>query len=313
MGRERLPAHVRRLPAPRRAARRPLRPPAAVPDRDHALHRRLRRLRARDLAGVPDRGARRPGPRRCDRLGRLAVADDGPLHRAGGAGEGDGHLRLRRRGRRQRRRAPRRRPHRPARLALDLPRQRPDRDRRLPRLAAAAPRRQGRGGGPEARRRRRGDRDRGADARRLRDRERQRSGVDVDADDRAARRGGRALGRLPRDRVPRRRAARAAPPVPAPQRGDREHRRCALGGGDVRVVLPLRALPAARARLQPAPGRTRLPAGEPDHGRLLDRALGEARAPLRPPAPARDGSQRSPPSGSSSSRAPRSTGTSSST
>ena len=33
LGRERLPAHLRRLPAARRPARRPLRPPAAVPDR----------------------------------------------------------------------------------------------------------------------------------------------------------------------------------------------------------------------------------------------------------------------------------------
>ena len=38
LGRERLPAHVRRLPAARRPARRPLRPAAAVPDRDRALH-----------------------------------------------------------------------------------------------------------------------------------------------------------------------------------------------------------------------------------------------------------------------------------
>ena len=83
-------------------------------------------------------------------------------------------------------------------------------------------------------------------------------------------------------------AARAAPPLPAPERRDRERRRRALGGGDVRVVLPLGALPAARARLQPAPGRARVPAGEPDHGRVLDRALGEARDALRHPAPARD-------------------------
>ena len=47
LGRERLPAHLRRLPAARRPARRPLRPPAAVPDRHRALHARLARLRAR--------------------------------------------------------------------------------------------------------------------------------------------------------------------------------------------------------------------------------------------------------------------------
>ena len=109
-----------------------------VPDRDRPVHRRLDRLRARRLAGVPDRRARRAGPRRRDRLGRLAVADDEPVHRAGRAREGDGRLRLRRRGRRQHRRAARRRAHRRARLALDLPRQRADRCRRLRRLAPAA-------------------------------------------------------------------------------------------------------------------------------------------------------------------------------
>ena len=79
------------------------------------------------------------------------------------------------------------------------------------------------------------------------------------------------------------RAARAARALPAAQRRDRERRRRALGGGDVRLVLPLGALPAARARLQPAPGRPRVPAGEPDHGRVLARALGEARDALRHP------------------------------
>ena len=42
MGRQRLPAHLRRLPPARRAARRPLRPPPAVPDRHRALHRSRR-------------------------------------------------------------------------------------------------------------------------------------------------------------------------------------------------------------------------------------------------------------------------------
>ena len=46
-------------------------------------------------------------------------------------------------GRRQHRRAPRRRAHRRARLALDLPRQHPDRHRGLRALAAAAARRAG--------------------------------------------------------------------------------------------------------------------------------------------------------------------------
>ena len=59
------------------------------------------------------------------------------------------------------------------------------------------------------------------------------------------------LARLPRDRVARRLAAGAARPVPPAQRRRRERRRRALGGRDVRLVLPLRALPAAGARLHP--------------------------------------------------------------
>ena len=77
--------------------------------------------------------------------------------------------------------------------------------------------------------------------------------------------------------------------LPAAQPRNRERRRHPLGGRDVRVVLPLGSLPAARARLQPAEGRSRLPALEPDHGLLLDRPLGEARDALRDQAAARDG------------------------
>ena len=77
-----------------------------------------------------DRRARRAGRRRRGRLRGLALADDEPVHRARRARQGDGHLRLRGLGRRLDRRAARRRPHRRARLALDLPRQHPDRRRR---------------------------------------------------------------------------------------------------------------------------------------------------------------------------------------
>ena len=69
------------------------------------------------------------------------------------------------------------------------------------------------------------------------------------ADARPARRAPCAAGALPRDRVARRVAAGAARPVPAAQRRRREHRRRALGCRDVRLVLPLGALPAAGARL----------------------------------------------------------------
>ena len=68
--------------------------------------------------------------------------------------------------------------------------------------------------------------------------------------------------RVHRDRVARRVAARAAAAVPDPERRDGERGRRALVGGDVRVVLPLGALPAAGARLRLAPGRPRVPARE---------------------------------------------------
>ncbi len=114
-------------------------------------------------------------------------------------------------------------------------------------------------------------------------------------------------------RVARRGAADAARPLQAPQRRHLEHRRHPLVGGHVRDVLPLGALPAARARIQPAPGRPGLPAREPDHGRLLARALGEDRDALRHAAAPRrrNGVRRR--SGSRSSRALRSTPASRST
>ena len=132
LGRERLPAHLRRLPAARRPARRPLRPPPAVPDRASRSSRCASlACGLATIAGAAGRGAGGAGPRRRGRLGGRALADHDPLHRAGRAGEGDGRLRLRHGRRRQHRRAARRRPHRRAQLALDLPRQRPDRHRRL--------------------------------------------------------------------------------------------------------------------------------------------------------------------------------------
>jgi MFS family permease len=70
---------------------------------------------------------------------------------------------------------------------------------------------------------------------------------------RPARRGRRAARRVLLDRGARVVAAGAARPVPDPQRRDGEHRRRPLVGRDVRVVLPRRPLPPARARVQPAP------------------------------------------------------------
>ena len=179
LGRERLSAHLRRLPSPRRPARRPLRPPPPLPDRPHDLHPRLARLRPGDLAGVPHRGAGGAGLRRRDRLGGRALVDHDPLHRACRAREGDGHRRLRALRRGDRRRASRRRPHRRALLALDLPRQHPRGRGGLRALPRAASGRSGPGSRPAPRHRGRGHGDGVAHARRLRDRERERGRLDV--------------------------------------------------------------------------------------------------------------------------------------
>ena len=61
----------------------------------------------------------------------------------------------------------------------------------------------------------------------------------------------------------------------------REHRRCAVGGGDVRVVLHLRAVFAARAWIRPAAGGARVPAREYHHGGVFARPVREDRHALR--------------------------------
>ena len=139
LGGQRLPADLRRLPAARRAAGRPLRPSAAVPARHRAVHAGVAGLRAGHLAGAADRRARGAGPGRRGGLGGRAVADHEAVHRAGRARQGDGRLRLRLRRRRQRRRAARRPADQRAQLALDLPGQPADRRRgvrAVPRAAA---------------------------------------------------------------------------------------------------------------------------------------------------------------------------------
>ena len=289
MGRERVRPHLRRLPAPRRAARRPLRAPAALPGRDRALHGLVARVRARRLAARARRRAGAPGCGRSGRLRGRALADHGALHGAGRPDEGDGRLRVRDGRRWEHRRAARRRPHRRARLALGLPRQPADRRRGRRAHARADPGRPQRDGAHAARRRRRAHGHGHADPRRLRDRERERGRLDVGAHARAARRRRPAARDLPGARVAGRLAARAAAALPDPERRDRQRRRRPLVGRDVRVVLPLGALPPARARIQPARGRARVPAREPAHGRVLARPLGQDRDALRDQAPAHRG------------------------
>ena len=189
--------------------------------------------------------------------------------------------------RRHGRRAPRRHPHRPPQLALDLPRQHPD--RRSPssspslRLLPGRPARGGEarldvggavtvtaslmlavyaivnGNGPAGRRPRRS----------------------------ACSAPRSSAGRLRPDRVARgaRRSSRSACSGCATSR--RRTSSACCGRRPLRVVLPLGAVPAARARLQPAPGRARVPALDADLGRVLARPLGQARHALRDQAAAR--------------------------
>src|SRR5207253_2491578 len=100
-------------------------------------------------------------------------------------------------------------------------------------------------------------------------------------DARAPRGGDRAVGALHRHRSARSLAADAARPLPAAQHRHLECGRDPVGGYDVRMVLRLGALPAVGARLQPPQGRTCFPTGQPDHGRLLDWAVREARHAVR--------------------------------
>ena len=65
-----------------------------------------------------------------------------------------------------------------------------------------------------------------------------------------------------------------------------------VGGVDVRLVLPLGALHAARPGLHAARGGTGVPARQPDHGRVLARPLREARHAVRDQAAALGGAPR---------------------
>src|ERR671917_2657474 len=74
LGRERVPAYVRRLSPARRPVGRPLWVPPAVSGRDHALHAGLAWLRPGELAGISGRGAGGAGARRRGRFGGGAIA-----------------------------------------------------------------------------------------------------------------------------------------------------------------------------------------------------------------------------------------------
>ena len=135
MGRQRLRAHLRRLPPPGRARRRPARAALALHDRPGRLRSLLARLRPRHLVrdahrvpGPPGNGRRHPlAVGLLHRLGHLprglrAEQGSGILGAIAGSGAAIGVLAEH--------------PHRVRRLGMDLLRQRPDR----PRSPGARPR-----------------------------------------------------------------------------------------------------------------------------------------------------------------------------
>ena len=129
VGRDRLRPDVRGVHAHGRQARGPARAAPDLHGRPRRLHRRLARVRPRPERRLPDRRARRPGPRRspdepCDALDHHG---DVP---AAAARDGDRDLGRRLRHGARDRPACRRPPDRARELELDLLHQRADRDRR---------------------------------------------------------------------------------------------------------------------------------------------------------------------------------------
>ena len=94
-----------------------------------AVHRRIPAVRPGGQPDAADRRALRPGRRRRDDLRGDPRHDRDDVPRAARAGEGDRRVRVRRLRRRLGRPARRRRDHAVDRLALDLLREHPDRDR----------------------------------------------------------------------------------------------------------------------------------------------------------------------------------------
>ena len=207
LGRQLVHAHLRRVPAARRAPGRHPRSPPHLRVGPHPLRDRLVRRRVRPVRDDAHRRPRRAGPRRRPALPRRAVDPHLDVPRGRRAQPRPGRLGRRRRRRRRGRRPARRHPHGVPQLALGPLRQRADRGRRdHPRAAPGArePRRARaqrlRRGGRVHRHRRPGRPD-------LRPRRRQQRRLGLGADDRAARARGRPAPELRGDRVADGRAA----------------------------------------------------------------------------------------------------------
>ena len=266
MGRQRLHAHVRRLPAARWAHGRPARPPPHVHRRPDPVRRRLACRRPRPERRLVDRRARRPGPRRRAALPGRPVAGHRDLRGGRGTQQGARRMGRGRRLRRRRRRAARRHAHRVGRLGMGAVRQRADRHRRGADGHAPAAREPQRRRAP-LRHRGRGHGHRRPVAAGLLAGQRQRRGLGLDDHVRPARRRGRAARLVRADRAAHEGAAGPVPghlPHPHDPRHQR-HRPADRDGAVLDVLLHL-ALHAAGARLRRARGRPRLPAaGGGDH------------------------------------------------
>ena len=187
VGGQRLRAHLRRLPAARRARRRPARPAAHVHARADRVRVRLAGGRSRADRHPAHRGPRSAGTRRGDPRPGRALDRGRDLRRGRRAQQGDGRLGCRGRQRRRRRSAPRRSAHRVARLGVGLLGERADRaGRGVPRAAPdrGEPRHESRA--PLRRHRCRDRHGRPVDPR-LRARGRRERGMGVHPDDRTAR------------------------------------------------------------------------------------------------------------------------------
>ena len=129
VGGQRLLDRVRRPAAARRPTRGPDRPQADLPRGLDGLHHGVCVVRRGRQPGSSDRRAVRAGNRRRDDLGSDPRDDRDDVPAGGGPGQGDRRVLVRRRGRRLDWAARRRCADSRAQLALDLLRERADRDR----------------------------------------------------------------------------------------------------------------------------------------------------------------------------------------
>ena len=259
MGRQRVRARLRRLPAPRRPRGRPARTQAPVPVRRRRVHDCVAPQRPRVVVGRADRLARASGARRRLHLARCARDHHDDVRGGSRAVEGArrvGGDRFRRRGGRAR---ARRRAHAGVLVAVDLLHQRPRRDHRVRALGSPDPGVARRAGGAELRRGGGGHGDGRPDAARLRDREHAAEGMDVGVDARYRGRRVRPAHRVRRDRAPGHGAARAARHLPHSHAHHRERRDAARRVRTLRNVLFQLAVHSASSRIRPARGGARVP------------------------------------------------------